>query len=331
VGMMGEMMRMVADLEARPGIVSASLMNGHCWADVPDIGVAAVVVTDDNAALAQAEANRLAGLFWERRAGFDFGTEAYPVDEAVAAAMAAPESTVFLSDSGDNPGAGGTTDVTALLASLLAHGAANVVFASIWDRAAVDACITAGVGQEVSVSLGGKLDTRHGTPLPVTGRVRLISDGSYYRGGVHAPHHLVHRGTTVVLTVDGIDIIVTAERQSYEEPAHFRSLVVGAGDWVSGAGGWDPGAGATASTVDAEAPGGGEETPGAGAGVEPLAYKIVALKRGYLTSPLEAISPRSILAITPGVTNCDVTQLEYRRVNRPMYPLDQDAAWEPGA
>jgi len=38
---------------------------------------------------------------------------------------------------------------------------------------------------------------------------------------------------------------------------------------------------------------------------------------------LHVISPRSILAISPGVTNCDVRQLAYRRVNRPMYPLDE--------
>ena len=125
VGAMREMMQLVADLEAQPGIVSASLMNGHCWADVPDIGVIAVVVTDGDAALAQAEADQLAATFWARRADFDFHTEAYPVDEAVRVAMSAPESTVFLSDSGDNPGAGGTTDVTAVLESLLRQGAGS--------------------------------------------------------------------------------------------------------------------------------------------------------------------------------------------------------------
>lgn len=288
VGTMGEMMQLVAEMETRPEIISASLMNGHCWADVPDIGVIAVVVTDDDAVLAQTKANQLAGTFWDRRADFDFGTEAYPVDEAVEVAMAARESTVFLADSGDNPGAGGTTDVTAVLESLLAHLATNVVLGSIWDAAAVDACIAAGVGQQVSLPLGGKLDTRHGKPLDITGTVRLISDGAYYWGGVREAHRLVSRGKTVVLTVDGVDIIITAERHSYVEPAQFRSL-----------------------------------------GIDPLVYKIVVPKRGYLTAPLEAISPRSILAISPGVTNCDVTRLDYRRVNRPMYPLDPDATWEP--
>jgi len=286
VGAMREMMQVVAGLEAQPGIVSASLMNGHCWADVPDIGVIAVVVTDGDAALAQAEADRLVAAFWARRADFDFHTEAYPVDEAVRVAMAAPESTVFLSDSGDNPGAGGTTDVTAVLESLLRQGAgsqsAGVVVASIWDAESVAACIAAGVGREVSLEIGGKLDTRHSKPLPVTGVVRLISDGDYYWGGVRAPERLAHRGDTVVLTVEGVDVILTAERQSYVEPAQFHSL-----------------------------------------GIDPLAYKIVVPKRGYLTTPLQAISPRSILAVSPGVTNCDVRQLDYRRVQRPMYPLDE--------
>jgi microcystin degradation protein MlrC len=282
VGAMGEMMHLVAGLETQPGIVSASLMNGHCWADVPDIGVIAVVITDGDEAQAQAEADQLAATFWARRADFDFHTEAYPVDEAVRVAMDAPESTVFLSDSGDNPGAGGTTDVTAVLESLLRQGATNVVVASIWDAESVAACIAAGVGHEVSLSIGGKLDTRHSKPLPVTGVVRLISDGDYYWGGVRTPERLVHRGPTVVLTVDGVDVILTAERQSYVEPAQFHSL-----------------------------------------GIDPLAYKIVVPKRGYLTTPLHVISPRSILAVSPGVTNCDVRQLEYRRVQRPMYPLDE--------
>jgi microcystin degradation protein MlrC len=282
VGAMREMMQLVADLETRPSIISASLMNGHCWADVPDIGVIAAVVTDDDATRAQAEADQLAATFWAHRADFNFHTEAYPVDEAVRVAMAAPESTVFLSDSGDNPGAGGTTDVTVVLESLLRQGATNTVVAAIWDAESVAACIAAGVGREVSLSVGGKLDVRHGEPLPVTGIVRLISDGDYYRGGVREPERLVHRGPVVVLTVAGVDVVLSANRLSIEEPAHLRSL-----------------------------------------GIEPLAYKIVVPKRGYLTTPLHVISPRSILAISPGVTNCDVRQLEYRRVNRPMYPLDE--------
>jgi len=283
---MASMMQLAAQVEAQPGVLSASLANGHCWADVPDIGVIAVVVTDGDAELAQREANRLASAFWERRAAFGFSAEAYPVAGAVKAAMEAEQRPVYLSDSGDNPGAGGTTDVPILLGELVARGASNVVVASIWDLAAVEACMAAGVAHEVTLSVGGKLDTQHGTPLQVTGTVRLLADGRRYRGGARA--RWGSGGPIAVLNVSGIDVILSSTRLSFVDPAQLRAL-----------------------------------------GLEPFDYRIVVLKRGYLTAPFQAISERSILALTPGATNCDLRQMTFHRVHRPMYPLDLDAAWSP--
>jgi microcystin degradation protein MlrC len=286
---MATMMRMVTEVEGHPGVLSASLANGHCWADIPDVGVAAVVVTDGDADLAQTEANRLALAFWARRAEFGVSAEAYPVEEAVRQALAASESPVFLSDSGDNPGAGGTTDVPVLLRELLARRATNVVVAGMWDSEAVQACVAAGVGQEVNLAIGGKLDRRHGTPLPVAGRVRLLADGDAYQGGIRQRPARAAVGPVAVLNVAGVDVILSSSRLSFEDPAQLRAL-----------------------------------------GLEPLDYRIVVLKRGYLTTPFQAISPRSILAFSPGATNCDVTQMEFRRVRRPIYPLDPDMTWRPG-
>jgi len=285
---MASMMKMVEEIEQQPDVLSASLANGHCWADIPDVGVAAVVVTKGDAALAQREANRLAAAFWARRAEFGVSAEAYPVEEAIEKAMAAAESTVFLSDSGDNPGAGGTTDVPVVLEKLLAKRATNVLVAGIWDVAAVNACAAAGVGQEVTLSIGGKLDRRHGMPLQVTGRVRLLSDGYAYQGGIRQLPMRARPGPIAVLNVAGVDVILSSSRLSFEDPAQLRSL-----------------------------------------GLEPLDYRIVVLKRGYLTTPFQAISQRSILAFSPGATNCDVRQMEFRRLHRPIYPLDAEATWTP--
>jgi microcystin degradation protein MlrC len=285
---MATMMNMVKEIEGHPDVLSASLANGHCWADVPDIGVAAVVVTKSDAELAQAEANRLAAAFWERRAAFGVSAEAYPVGEAIEKAMAADEPTVFLSDSGDNPGAGGTTDVPVLLEGLLAKQATSVLVAGIWDVEAVAACAAAGVGQKVTLSIGGKLDKRHGTPLEVTGKVRLLTDGHHYQGGIRRSPMRAKSRPIAVLNIGGVDVVLSSTRLSFVDPVQLRSL-----------------------------------------GLEPLDYRIVVLKRGYLTAPFQAISERSILALSPGATNCDVTQMEFRRVNRPMYPLDPHAAWEP--
>jgi microcystin degradation protein MlrC len=285
---MASMMHLVECVEAHPRVLSASLAKAHCWADVPDIGVIAVVVTDGDAELAQAEADRLAATFWAQRAEFSVSAEAYPVKEAVEAAMAASESTVFLSDSGDNPGAGGTTDVPVLLEALLARGAPNVLFASIWDVGAVQSCMAAGVGQRVTLSIGGKLDVQHGTPLEVTGHVRLLTDGQMYQGSVRQEELREKRGPIAVLNVGGIDVILSSTRLSFVDPIQLRRL-----------------------------------------GLEPLDYRIVVLKRGYLTAPFQAISERSILAFSPGATNCDVRQMAFHRVIRPMYPLDPDATWSP--
>jgi microcystin degradation protein MlrC len=279
---MKAMMDLAAEVERIPGVLSASLMNGHCWADVPDIGVSAVVVSDGDAALAQTQADRIAATFWARRADFAVSAEAYDLEAAVGHTLAAPESTVFLSDSGDNPGAGGSTDVPALLAELLRRGATRVLYAAMWDRGAVAACLAAGVGAELTLEIGGKLDVQHGRPLRVTGVVRALFDGAAWRGGLRQPMGRTRPGPIAVPNVAGVDIILTAARHSFEDPLQLRVL-----------------------------------------GLEPLDYKIVVLKRGYLTTEFAVITPRSILAFTPGCTNCRVERMAFARVQRPIYPLDK--------
>jgi microcystin degradation protein MlrC len=271
---MASMIQLLRDADAQPAVLSSSFGVGFPWADVYDNGVSAVVVTDGDISLAQREANRLAEAFWEHRTEFDFRMEAYSIDEAIQVALAAPESTVFLSDSGDNPTAGGTTDIPLVVERLLASGAPDAVVAALCDPAAVAACMAAGVGQRVSLSMGGKMDVRHGQPLEVTGRVRLLADSD--------------SGPMALLRIEGVDVVLSSQRVAVTEPVILRRL-----------------------------------------GIEPLERRIVVLKIGYLFAPFQAIAPSSILMLSPGCTNCDLTRLDYERVRRPMYPLDPDASWKP--
>jgi microcystin degradation protein MlrC len=271
---MASMIQLLRDADSQPAVLSSSFVLGFPWADVYDNGVGAIVVTDGDRPLAQVEANRLARAFWEHRMEFDFRAEPYPIDEAIEVALAAPESTVFLSDSGDNPTAGGTTDIPLVVERLLARGVPDAVVAALCDPAAVEACMAAGVGQRITLSIGGKMDIRHGQPLVVSGRVRLLADSEW--------------GPMAVLRAEGVDVVLSSQRVGVTEPAFLRQL-----------------------------------------GIEPLERRIVVLKIGYLFAPFQAIAPRSILMLSPGCTNCDLTQLEYDQVKRPMYPLDSDASWEP--
>src|SRR5437867_2023487 len=98
--------------------------------------------------------------------------------EAVAQALRAERLPVVLVDTGDNVGGGSAADGTVLLAELLRQGATDGVVC-LYDPEAVRQCQAAGAGAELTLTVGGKVDRRHGDPLTLTGRVRLLHDGTY--------------------------------------------------------------------------------------------------------------------------------------------------------
>lgn len=56
--------------------------------------------------------------------------------------------------------------------------------------------------------------------------------------------------------------------------------------------------------------------------ISPLDYRIVVVKLGYLFPDLVRISRCSIMALTPGSSSLNIRELKYRKVQRPIYPLD---------
>jgi microcystin degradation protein MlrC len=65
------------------------------------------------------------------------------------------------------------------------------------------------------------------------------------------------------------------------------------------------------------------------AGLDPLDYKIVVVKLGYLFPELRDIAPVHLMALTSGFCNLDMQTLPFRNVRRPSYPLDPDMIWTP--
>jgi microcystin degradation protein MlrC len=203
------------EIEARPGIMDASLMIGCAWTDSPYTSVSVLVMAEKDPALAHEQAARLAGAIWEQRAAFGPDVETAPPDEAIARALAARESTVFLSDSGDNVTAGGAGDIPLFIERLLAAGSPDAVVAGIADPAAVAACARAGAGARITLSIGGKLDTIHTQPLEVSGTVRHL--------------HPAEQPTLAVLQVEGVKVVLTSDRRAFTslksfEPAGLHPL-----------------------------------------------------------------------------------------------------------
>ncbi|MDQ7027537.1 MAG: M81 family metallopeptidase [Anaerolineae bacterium] len=190
-------------------VMDATIQIGYVWADEPRMTACAIAIGLDDDAIQEAAID-LAETYWSRRADFEFGVPAMSVTDCIRQAMKDSVSPVLISDSGDNPTAGGVGDVTVFLQESLELKPDNMVYASIPDAIAVEMCIDAGLGASVTLEIGGKLDKKHSQPLSVSGIVQFILD---------KPHN-----RQVVMKSDGILIIITEQRTPFHHRQQFVDL-----------------------------------------------------------------------------------------------------------
>jgi microcystin degradation protein MlrC len=205
----------LSKIEARPGIIDAAVWIGYAWADEPRCSAAVVVTGTDTEAI-QGEARALAERYWNARADFSFSVPAGDADWAIATGLAASERPYFISDSGDNPTAGGAGDVAYMLQRLLAHpdlaaGRETAIWASVVDPKAVARCIGAGEGARVEVSVGGAFGSTDGA-VALRGKVGRILRGDETGGDI------------AVLESGGVRAILTTRRKPYHFVRDFQAL-----------------------------------------------------------------------------------------------------------
>lgn len=206
----------VGDAADRPGVLDAALWVGYPWADEAR-NRAVTVVTGDDEADVVGQAERIARSFWAAAPDFAFVGPTATLEGAVETALTSPRRPFFISDSGDNPTAGGAGDVTWTLARLLADPrvtgpSRTVVYASVPGPSAVDAAVAAGVGATVTVTAGAEVDAAHEGPVTFTGIVHAIRHGDR------------DAGTEVVVRVGGLHVIVTRRRKPYHLERDFTDL-----------------------------------------------------------------------------------------------------------
>ncbi|MFD8870442.1 M81 family metallopeptidase [Streptomyces sp. NPDC059590] len=206
-----------ASIEELDGIVDAAVWAGWPWADEPRCK-AAVVVTGDDPALAVEQARSLATEYWDLRHAFVFAAPAGDADECVEAAVASPARPFLISDTGDNPAAGGAGDLPYMLGRLLAHedlaaGRVTALHAGITDPAAVAECFAAGVGAGVRLSVGGTYGPYEPyEPYELSGEVVALREADEVGGDVAA----VRRG--------GVTAVLVSRRKPFRSRADFGEL-----------------------------------------------------------------------------------------------------------
>ena len=218
-------------------VLSTSIVLGFPYADVPEMGSSAIVVTNDDPAAAQRHADALGDGLWQARDTFRPALTSIEAALDLAANLAGP---ICLLDMGYNVGCGSPADGMAIARAILRRGIpASVV--CICDPEAAARAVAAGAGARLRLALGGHAPEWAGDPesqwIEAEWRVRSVSDGRFTESRPrHGGATSFDQGPTAVLEHDrGLTVMVTTRRMapfSLEQirhagldPGSFRLLV----------------------------------------------------------------------------------------------------------
>jgi len=279
--------REVEFLRDKRGVISSSMFFGCPTLDVAEAGPSIIVTSSvSDKEIAEKESLELAVKYWNKREHFLI--KHIPVYEAIDRAMKIEGGPVIFTDPADNINAGAYGDTNCILKGLIDKGITDASIAVIIDPESVKKAIAAGVGSSVSLELGGKLDNINSSPLNVNAYVKKISDGKYiYKGHLFKGVEAV-MGRTVLLAVNGIEVIITESRPANVcDPQLFRSI-----------------------------------------GIEPADKKIIVLKDGLHFRANYGQFAKEIFYIDcPGSSDVNFEHIKYYKVKRPIFPLDKDVVF----
>jgi microcystin degradation protein MlrC len=291
-----DLQQMCEDWETSGRALSASLFVGFPHADVTMAGLSAVVFTDNNPEDAQRMVDELISFAWKARREFMFEIE--PLEKSVARAkeMGDPapggaKGPIMLLDHYDNCASGGTMDTTDTLREIIRQDLDNVVFFGIYDPIAVQEAIAAGIGSEVTLTIGAKLPMPlmpvQSSPLTVTGTVQTISSGTFTLKGGLTPGLRVFMGPTVVLNTGKIELILLSR---HIEPTAQEMLT--------------------------------------NLGITPAAKKFIAIKsRVHFRADMGRAAREIVECAGVGACTSDYNQLKFHNVRRPIFPLNMELQW----
>lgn len=268
-----------------PGLLAVSVCAGFVWADIPDAGPSVTITADGDPRRFGEIADELTGEIWETRR--EKTIPLYSLEDAVGRAGEKDEEgrPLILADFTDNPGSGGYGDSVRLLEAMIKAKLNNAAFGCVYDPEAAQKCIAAGAGGEVEITLGSKIDPQsYGPSLKVRGTVEQVSDGKFIAHGPMFKGVRLSMGPTAVLRCDGVRTLVTTNNLQVYDRQVFLSQ-----------------------------------------GIDPRTCSVVALKSWHhFRAAFEPISRGVMLVDSGGLASLDLKRFAYRKIRRPIFPLDME-------
>ncbi len=174
-----EIMERARRWEDRRPDVFVSVAFGFAYADVPDVGAAVMVVTNQDQNLADEIANDMAEYIWRLRKVFA-GKILPKTKEGVQLSIEAVKEgkiPVVIADHSDRTG-----NSTHILGELIRQGAKNFCIATIADEKAIISIVERGLksGDKLSLNIGGYADQYAGNPVKIDGMLEYFGEYRHF-------------------------------------------------------------------------------------------------------------------------------------------------------
>lgn len=277
--------------ELAGAILNVSIFGNFVFSDTPDNGLSVVVTARRDRQAAEDLAQEIAHKAWDMR--HRFLRTLTPIDEAVGLALDADRAPVIFSDSGDNPGGGGSGRTTELLDALHRAGATGVYYGSFHDPELAAEAHALGEGASFTArfnrSAGEASWEMWDRPFAAEARVARLHDGAVVgRLGLTAGRRL-HLGPSARLSIGGIEVIVISDRQQTADPIYFEMMGLDVAE----------------------------------------ARTVVVKSRGHFRAGfLPWFPPARVYEVdTAGLTSPVLERWPFERLRRPSFPLDPATEW----
>ena len=295
----GPMCRLLesAEIEMKaPGILNVAINAGFADADVWAAGSSVLVTYDTqqtNNETAVAVADQICDEIWSYREHWEMPM---PLDQCIErlrsiqsqsseAIHSSKNGTFVVADFSDNAGAGAYSDCTAVLSAMLEAGLGDAALGALYDPEAVKTLAASKIGDELTLSIGGKTDPGvGGGPLKVTGFVKAINpDGNFVYEGPMFTGLSASTGPSVCFCVEDIDIMIVSSRMQMLDQNIFRIV-----------------------------------------GIEPADKSIVVVKSmQHFKGAFAGIASEILITDAGGLCTLNLKSRTYNNLRRPVFPLDQ--------
>jgi microcystin degradation protein MlrC len=272
-----------------PDLPVVSVVGSFAFSDAREGGI--TILTYGRGEKPKALARQLAEYAWKERERFR--VRLTPLHEAIARAARAghdqQRAAVCIADVADNPGGGGRGNTTDVLEALLAARVQSVLLGNFVDAPAAAQCHAAGVGVSVRLVLNKGCADEYGREVPLTAQVLALSDGVVVgRRGIYAGR-TVHLGLSAAIRVDGLTVVLCSRRIQCADPAFFETFGLDIGEYAS----------------------------------------LVVKSRGHFRAGIDEWygDDRIIEADAAGLTSPVLERFTWKRLPRPVWPLDVEARW----